>query len=156
MGHPSIRHSASLLAALLLAPASALAQRDIPPDPEDPTILRQALVQIAPETIRGWGDARPGDELALPWFDGKQIDAVTDCTRPAGSFRNVLGDVDNGTKGTVILTIGAEEFVGSANLDGRTFRYEHLAGHLYSLIEIDAAKLMPDGRVSSPSVRPAQ
>lgn len=157
MRHPdSIRRSAALLATILLASTSVQAQGNrTPRDGDDPTIIRETIVGIDPATLRAWAGAAPGDELALPWFDGKQLDAIADCGRPAGAVTNVFADVDNGTKGSVILTIGTDALVRSANLDGRTYRYQRLAGDLYTLAEIDAAQLMPDNLDSDqPDARP--
>jgi hypothetical protein len=132
-----------VLAAILLASTPIAA---------DPTSLRETVVKIDDATVRDWANAKHGDEIVLPWFDGTDLVAKTDRVEMIGDFVNVFARltddvvtddvIGNVATGNVVLTIGKDSLVGAVNITGDTYRLRDLDDETYSLTETDGRQFL--------------
>jgi hypothetical protein len=144
--HGVVVFSAAILFIPLLGQASDVRLRD------DPNVLRADVVKIEPETVRDWVSAKRGTEISIPWFDGSltaTIERVEETgVEGAGKFMMVIAEVEAGTIGNVVLTIGDDiageiTFTGAITIDTEGYRLRSLGGDAYSLVQFDTGQLMP-------------
>jgi hypothetical protein len=157
MRHFIFRHCASVFTAVILFTLLPVQASDVRV-PDDPNVLDAVVVEIQPETVRGWVNAKRGTEIVIPWYDDPLIATierveVTEVeeagVEEASKFIIVIAKVKAETIGNVVLTIGNDFLTGDITLTGaitidtESYRLRSLGGDAYSLVQFDTEQLMP-------------
>jgi len=111
-----------------------------PPEPPGPMVLRETVVEIPAERLRDWANAKCGEPLVLPWFDGEELVASAGESEEGGDSILVSGSVEASIIGSLFLNVGKERVVGAITMDSDHYRLYPLPDGGHRLVQVNVER----------------